>query len=72
MKSSQKGTLNSPPAPPRSNYRRVTNLNLMRFSESEFFLEFRLQKRESPALWMNDYVNISFLSFPFHVKGGAK
>ena len=44
----------------------------MRFSESEKILEFRLQKRENPALWMNDYVNISFLSFRFHIKGGAK
>ena len=43
----------------------------MIFSESENFLEFRLQKRENPVLWMEDYVNISYLSFPFHVNGGA-
>ena len=44
----------------------------MRISESDFFLVFRLQKRENPALWMSDNVKISFLSFPFYVKGGAK
>ena len=44
----------------------------MIFSESDIFFEFRLQKRENPALWMSDYVNISFFNiFPFTSKVGT-
>ena len=72
MKSRRKGILNSPPAPPRSNIDAKRIQTTWDFQYPRIFLEFRLQKGENPALWMNDYVNISFLSFPFHVKGGAK
>ena len=73
MKIRQKGTLNSPPSASKVQYRHVTNSNPIIFSESENFLEFPLQKKcENTAIWMNDYVNLSFLSFPFHVKGRAK
>ena len=72
MKNGQKGTLNSPPAPPRSNIGAQRIQIPWDFRNPRNFLEFHFQKRENPALWMNDYVNVSFLSFLFHFKGGAK